>query len=76
MELENTRINNIKKDIDLVVNENINCVYDDFLINELMVVFEREIIRAFNTGVYLGDTRNYMGEDYLSEMCTKQELNK
>ena len=58
MELENTRINNIKKDIDLVVNENINCVYDDFLINELMVVFEREIIRAFNTGVYLGDTRN------------------
>lgn len=71
MELENTRIKIIENKIDTIVNDNINCVYDDFIINELMKVIEREIIIAFNTGVYLGDSRNYLGEQYVNELCTK-----
>ena len=71
MESKNLRVEKIKNKIDCVINENINCVYDDFLIDSIMDVVKSEIIKAFNTGVFLGDTRNYLGEQYLNELCTK-----
>ena len=71
MELENLRVEKIKNKIDCIINENINCTYDDFLVDSIMDVVRSEIIKAFNTGVSLGDTRNYLGEQYLNELCTK-----
>lgn len=71
MELENLRVEKIKNKIDCVINENINCVYDDYLVDSIMEIVNSEIIKAFNTGVFLGDTRNYLGEQYLNELCTK-----
>lgn len=71
MDIENLRSEIIRNKIDSVINENIRGIYDDFLVNSIMEVVNSEIIKAFNTGVSLGDTRNYLGEQYLNEICTK-----
>ena len=64
MELENLR-----QEIDEAVNNTLsqNAVYDDFLIDELMVILKREIIKAFDEGLSIGDSRNYKGINYYKE---------
>jgi hypothetical protein len=59
----------LREEIDEVVNNNIsqNAVYDDFLIDGLMVILKREIIKAFDEGLSIGDSRNYKGINYYKE---------
>jgi hypothetical protein len=59
----------LREEIDESVNNNLsqNAVYDDFLIDELMVILKREIIKAFDEGLSIGDSRNYKGINYYKE---------
>jgi len=59
----------LREEIEEAVSNNLsqNAVYDDFLIDELMVVLKREIIKAFDEGLSIGDSRNYKGINYYKE---------
>ena len=59
----------LREEIEEAVSKNLsqNAVYDDFLIDELMVILKKEIIKAFDEGLSIGDLRNYKGINYYKE---------